>query len=180
MGKKHVVLGVTGSIAAYKAADIVRRLQDGGCDVTVMMTPGAEKFVTPLTLETLSHRPVYRDMFVRDGAWDIAHVSLAQSADLFLVAPATADIIAKIAGGIADDFVACMAVATKAPIMIAPAMNDAMFANGILQENIAKLKKHGVIFIEPKQAKLACGREGVGALADVAEIVKAAEAILAR
>ncbi len=180
MGKKHIVLGVTGSIAAYKAADIVRRLQDAGFDVTVMMTSGAEKFITPLTFEALSHRPVYRDMFVREGAWDIAHVSLAQSADLFLIAPATADIIARIAGGFADDFVACMAAATKAPVVIAPAMNDAMFANAILQENIAKLKKHGVKFIEPKKAKLACGREGIGALADVAEIVKAVEAILAR
>ena len=171
--KKHVVLGVTGSIAAYKAADLVRRLQDKGFEVTVMMTPGAEKFVTALTFEALTHRPVYRDMFAHEGAWDVAHVSLAKQADVFLVAPATADSIAKAAYGLADDFVACTALTTKAPIIMAPAMNDDMFSNPVLQENIAKLKKRGVRFVSPKEGKLACGTVGVGALADVDVIVKA-------
>jgi phosphopantothenoylcysteine decarboxylase/phosphopantothenate--cysteine ligase len=171
--KKNVILGVTGSIAAYKAADVVRRLQDKGYDVTVMMTPGAEKFVTALTFEALTHRPVYRDMFTHEGAWDVAHVSLAKKADIFVIAPATADIIAKVACGFADDFVACTALTTKAPIVMAPAMNDDMFSNPVLQENITKLKKRGVKFIAPKEGKLACGTVGVGALADVDTIVKA-------
>jgi phosphopantothenoylcysteine decarboxylase/phosphopantothenate--cysteine ligase len=170
--KKNVILGVTGSIAAYKAADVVRRLQDKGCDVTVMMTPGAEKFVTALTFEALTHRPVYRDMFTHEGAWDVAHVSLAKKADVFVIAPATADIIAKVAHGFADDFVACTALTTKAPIVMAPAMNDDMFSNPVLQENIVKLKKRGVKFVAPKEGKLACGTVGVGALADVDTIVK--------
>ena len=170
--KKKVVLGVTGSIAAYKAADVVRRLQDKGCDVTVMMTPGAEKFVTALTFEALTRRPVYRDMFTHEGAWDVAHVSLAKQADIFVIAPATADMIAKVAYGLADDFVACTALTTKAPIVMAPAMNDDMFSNPVLQENITKLKKRGVKFVAPKEGKLACGTVGVGALADVDVIVR--------
>ncbi len=170
--KKNVILGVTGSIAAYKAADVVRRLQDKGCDVTVMMTPGAEKFVTALTFEALTHRPVYRDMFTHEGAWDVAHVSLAKKADIFVIAPATADVIAKVACGFADDFVACTALTTKAPIVMAPAMNDDMFSNPVLQENITRLKKRGVKFVAPKEGKLACGTVGVGALADVDTIVK--------
>jgi phosphopantothenoylcysteine decarboxylase/phosphopantothenate--cysteine ligase len=172
MPKKQVVLAVTGSIAAYKAADIVRRLQDEDIDVTVMMTAGAQKFITSLTFEALTHKPVYCDMFTHEGAWDIAHVALAKRADAFLVAPATADIISKIAQGIADDFVTCMAMTTKAPIVIAPAMNDDMFSNKILQENINKLMSHGVKFIEPKESKLACDVVGKGALADVSVIVK--------
>ena len=162
---------MTGSIAAYKAADLVRRLQDKGCDVTVMMTPGAEKFVTALTFEALTHRPVYRDMFTHEGAWDVAHVSLAKKADVFVIAPATADMIAKVAWGFADDFVACTALTTKAPIVMAPAMTDDMFSNPILQENIAKLKKCGVFFVAPRKGKLACGTVGTGALADVDVIV---------
>ena len=176
--KKHVVLGVTGSIAAYKAADIVRRLQDQGCDVTVMMTSGAEKFITALTFEALTHRPVYRDMFLHEGAWDIAHVSLAQKMDLFLIAPATADIIAKVAHGFADDFVACTALTTKAPLVMAPAMNDDMFSNPVLQDNISTLKKRGVTFVAPRKGKLACGTVGVGALADVDQIVAFVTALL--
>ncbi len=172
MPEKQVVLAVTGSIAAYKAADIVRRLQDEGCEVSVMMTANAQKFITPLTFEALTHRPVYCDMFIHEGAWDIAHVSLAKRTDVFLVAPASADVISKIAHGIADDFVSCMAMTTKAPIVIAPAMNTDMYSNEILQENISKLKAHGVKFIEPKESRLACDVVGKGALADVDVIVK--------
>ena len=180
MAKKNVVLGVTGSIAAYKAADIVRRLQDAGCDVTVLMTASAEKFITALTLETLSHHPVYRDMFSREGAWDIAHISAAKLADVLLIAPATADIIAKVAHGFADDVVSCTAVTTKAPIVIAPAMNSDMFSNPAVQENIATLRKRGVVFVEPKKGKLACGDEGKGALAGIDLIVEKTTALLAR
>ena len=178
MKKKHVLLGVTGSIAAYKAGDIVRRLQEKNCDVTVMMTACAEKFITPLTFEALSGRAVYRDMFARDVSWNMAHISLAKLADVFLIAPATANIIGKVANGIADDVLTCTAVTTKAPILIAPAMNSDMFTNKIVQDNIAKLKKTGVRFIEPRTGKLACGDVGKGALADVDTIVKAVEALL--
>jgi len=178
MKQKHVVLGVTGSIAAYKAGDIVRRLQDKGCDVTVIMTHSAEKFITPLTLETLSRKPVLRDMFARDVEWDLAHISLAKIADVFLIAPATANIIGKMASGIADDLLTCTAITTRAPIVIAPAMNTDMLTNAIVQENIAKLRKLGVKFVEPKEGKLACGDIGKGALADVDDIIKAVAALL--
>jgi phosphopantothenoylcysteine decarboxylase/phosphopantothenate--cysteine ligase len=142
------------------------------------MTDSAEKFITPLTMETLSRKPVQRDMFARDVEWDMAHISLAKLADVLLIAPATANIIGKIACGIADDLLTCTAVTTKAPIMIAPAMNTDMLTNPIVQENIAKLKKIGVKFIEPKEGKLACGDVGKGALADIDEIVKAVVALL--
>jgi phosphopantothenoylcysteine decarboxylase/phosphopantothenate--cysteine ligase len=178
MKKKQIVLGVTGSIAAYKAGDIVRRLQDKGCDVTVIMTDNAEEFITPLTLETLSRKPVLRDMFARDVEWDMAHISLAKLADVFVVAPATANVIGKMACGIADDLLTCTAVTTKAPIVVAPAMNTDMLTNPIVQENIAKLKKLGVMFVEPKEGKLACGDIGKGALADVDDIIKAVVALL--
>ena len=172
MARPCVVLGVTGSIAAYKAGDIIRRLQAEGCDVVVVMTPAAEKFVTPLTFEVLSQGPVYRGMFMREGGWDIEHLALARRADVFLIAPATADCIARIAAGMADDLVCCTAVATKAPVILAPAMNTDMFTNPIVQENILKLRQHGVKFIEPKEARLACGTTGSGALADVDVIVR--------
>ncbi len=173
MGKPCVVLGVTGSIAAYKAGDIIRRLHDEHCDVVVVMTPAAEKFVTPLTFEVLSRGPVYRDMFAREGNWDIAHVALAQRADIFLIAPATADCLAKVVAGIADDLVCCTAVATKAPVVIAPAMNTDMFTSAVVQENIARLTARGIKFVAPKEnSRLACGVTGQGALADVDVIVR--------
>ncbi len=178
MKKRQVVLGVTGSIAAYKACDIVRRLQDKGCDVTVIMTDSAEKFVTPMTFEALSGHPVYRDMFARDVEWDMAHISLAKKADVLLVAPATANTIGKIACGLADDLLSCTVMTTKAPVIIAPAMNTDMLENSIVQENISRLKKHGVGFVEPKKGKLACGDVGKGALADVEDIVKAVLVLL--
>ncbi|MBF0595361.1 MAG: hypothetical protein HQL22_10400 [Candidatus Omnitrophica bacterium] len=178
MKNKNIVLGVSGSIAAYKACDIVRRLQDKGCDVTVILTDNAAKFVTALTFEALSRRPVLSDMFARDVEWDMAHIALAKLADVLVIAPATANIIGKIAGGIADDLLSCTAMTTKAPVVIAPAMNTEMFANSIVQENIAKLKKHGVMFVGPKSSKLACGDVGCGALADVDDIVKAVIALL--
>ncbi|MEI6438069.1 MAG: flavoprotein [Candidatus Omnitrophota bacterium] len=180
MSRHQVVLGVTGSIAAYKACDLVRRLQDKSCDVTVIMTDSAEKFVTPMTFEALSRRPVHRDMFARDVDWDMAHISLAKLADVLVIAPATANMIGKIAGGLASDLLSCTAMTTKAPVLIAPAMNTDMLANRIVQENIARLKKNGVKFVEPKSGKLACGDIGRGALADVDDIVKAVCALLVR
>jgi len=175
---KQVVLGVTGSIAAYKAADLVRRLQDEGFVVSVIMTDGAEKFITPLTLASLSGRKVYRELFENDGTeWRIDHVSLADTADVLLIAPATANVISKIACGIADDLLTATALATRAPILIAPAMNDGMYQNKILQENIGKLKKIGIKFVDPVEGTLACGREAQGHLAEVADIVKAVKKV---
>lgn len=168
---KEILLGVTGSIAAYKAGDLIRRLQDAGFGVTVIMTRGAEEFITPLTLSSLSGRPVYRDMFKSDD-W-MAHIGLAQKSDLFLIAPATANTIGKLANGIADDLLSSTVLATEAKILIAPAMNDVMYKNKIVQGNIAKLKETGVGFVEPVFGKLACGTAGEGHLADIEGIVKA-------
>jgi len=169
---KQVVLGVCGSIAAYKAGDIVRRLQDNHCEVTVIMTREAAEFITPLTLSSLSGKNVYSDMFDRDS-WRMAHIELARLADIVLIAPATANCIGKLANGLADDMLTTFVITGKAPVFIAPAMNDEMYANAIVQENCAKLKKHGFKFIEPVKGKLACGTVGVGHLAEVENIVKA-------
>jgi len=171
--QKEILLGVSGSIAAYKACDIVRRIQDAGFGVTVVMTKSAEKFITPLSLESLTGRKVYRDLFENDqSAWQMNHISLAQNADLVLIAPATANIIGKIANGLADDLLTCLVIATKAKIVIAPAMNNVMYLNRVVQDNIQKLKKFGVRFIDPVKGKLACGTTGDGHLVDVDRIVK--------
>ncbi|MBI4309472.1 MAG: hypothetical protein HY591_03980 [Candidatus Omnitrophica bacterium] len=168
---KKVVLGVCGSIAAYKAGDIIRRLQEKNCTVTVVMTKEAGQFITPLTLSALSGTDVYTDMF-DTNAWRMAHIDLASQADVVLIAPATANIIAKIAHGLADDILSTFVLTTRAPLVIAPAMNDQMYANAMVRENCAKLKKHGVKFIEPARGKLACGSVGIGHLADVEDIVE--------
>ena len=168
----RVVLGVCGSIAAYKAGDIIRRLREKGRDVTVVMTVEAKQFITPLTLSVLSGKEIYGSMFDADG-WRMGHIELSRQADVLVIAPATANIMAKIAHGFADDLLSALAMTVRAPILLAPAMNDEMYANAIVQENRAQLKKHGVRFIEPVKGKLACGSEGVGHLADVDDIVDA-------
>ncbi len=176
---KRVILGVTGSIAAYKSADIIRRLCEKGLKISVIMTKEAEHFITPLTLSSLSNEKVYTDMFDQQKDSDISHISLAEDADIILIAPATANVISKIACGIADDLLTCVAMATKAPILIAPAMNTGMFNNKILQENFTKLKEHGIKFIEPIKGKLACGKIGKGHLAEVDKIVNEVKKVLA-
>jgi len=168
---KRVVLGVTGSIAAFKAAEIAGALVRAGACVHVVMTREAEEFVTPLTMQTLSRNKVYRGMFDMPESWDVEHVSLADEADLVLVAPATANVIGKLASGICDDFLSCIVTATKAPVLLAPAMNDGMYRHPITQENIAKLKKIGYTFIGPREGRLACGRDGVGRMCEPQEIV---------
>ena len=170
VSKKKVVVGVTGSIAAYKAGDIVRRLMDHQLDVSVVMTSGAERFVTPLTFSSLTGREVNRDYFQGNQDWKMPHISLAK-ADLILIAPATANVIGKIASGLADDLLTCTVLATQSPILVAPAMNTNMFLNPFVQENCRKLKESGIHFIEPVEGKLACGDEGTGHLADVNQIV---------
>lgn len=169
----NVLLGVTGSIAAYKAAEITSRLTKKNCSVDIILTESGSRFITPLTLQTLSKNKVYMDMFEEIIPSEVKHISLAKKADLVLIAPATANIIGKIAGGIADDFLSTvvMAAANRTPIYIAPAMNTEMYENPIVQENMERLAKRGYHFIEPKASLLACGDLGKGALADVDEIV---------
>lgn len=169
---KNIVLGVTGSIAAYKAADITNILTKLGYKVDVIMTKSAMEFITPLTLQTLSKNRVYSDMFQLEYPREVKHISLSQKADLFLIAPATANIIGKLANGIADDMLSTNALSMKGiPMLIAPAMNTRMYENPFVQDNIDKLKKYGYQIIEPKEARLACGDTGKGALADVDEII---------
>ncbi|MGD0336095.1 MAG: flavoprotein [Candidatus Omnitrophota bacterium] len=170
--KKQVILGVTASIAIYKACDIVRRLQDAGFSVVVAMTAEAEELIKPIVFQSLSGQKVYRGLFEEPENWEIEHVSLADKADVVLVAPATANIIGKVACGISDDLLTCVISATKAPVLFAPAMNENMYKNKITQENIRKLKSFGYKFIEPRIGKLACGKEGIGCLADTETIVK--------
>lgn len=173
MKTKNIVLGVTASIAIYKACDIIRRLQDVGYAVTVVMTKEAEELIRPIVFESLSGNKVYRGgLFEALDNWEIEHVSLADKADLILIAPATANIIAKINSGICDDLLSCVVSATKAPVLIAPAMNTNMYENKINQENIKRLKSLGYKFVAPGRGRLACGKTGVGCLALVDEIVK--------
>lgn len=170
--KKCVVLGVTGGIAVYKALDVVSALRKKDVDVRVIMTKSATEFVTPLTFQSISQNMVTTDMFQEPKAWEIQHISLAKRADVFLVAPATANIIGKVANGIADDMLSTTIMATRAKVVFAPAMNTNMYTNPIVQENIEKLKKLGYEFIEPASGRLACGDEGKGKLAPASDIVE--------
>ncbi len=171
MRKKNILLGVTASIAAYKACDIISQLKKAGFNVTVCLSKDAQRFVTPLTLQSLSCNKVFYDMFEEVADYNPLHISLAQGNDLFLIAPATADCISKIASGICDDVLTCAAASTKAPILIAPAMNENMYNSKIIQGNINKLKGIGVKFIGPKKGHLVCGAEGMGHIADTEQIV---------
>jgi phosphopantothenoylcysteine decarboxylase/phosphopantothenate--cysteine ligase len=170
--KRNIILGVTASIAIYKACDIVRRLNEEALSVTVVMTREAEELIRPIVFQSLSGNKVYRGLFDEPEGWEIEHVSLAKKADLVLIAPATANIIAKVASGICDDLLTCIISATKAPVLICPAMNENMYKNRITQENIKKLKSLGYRFIEPRVGRLACGKMGLGCLAEVETIIK--------
>ena len=173
---KNIVLGVTGSIAAYKAADIANELTKGGYNVDVILTRGGMEFITPLTLQTLSKNRVYTDLFQLEYPREIKHISLAKKANLFLIAPATANIIGKIANGIGDDMLTSVALAISGiPLLIAPAMNTRMWDNPIVRENMQKLKMLGYQVIEPREARLADGDVGRGALAEVEDIIKAVQ-----
>ncbi|WP_032121792.1 bifunctional phosphopantothenoylcysteine decarboxylase/phosphopantothenate--cysteine ligase CoaBC [Clostridium amazonitimonense] len=173
-----VVIGVSGGIAAYKALDIISALRKKQIEVNVIMTESATKFVSPLSFQSLSQNMVTVDMFEEPKAWEIQHISLAKKADILLVAPATANIIGKVANGIADDMLSTTIMATKAKVVFAPAMNTNMYENPIVQENIAKLKKYGYEFIEPASGRLACGDEGRGKLADTKYIADKIESML--
>ena len=175
---KQIVLGVTASVAIYKACELVRRLKDAGFGVTVVMTEDSKQFIQPRLFEAVSGNKAYCAMFEETVEWDIEHVSLAQKADLVLIAPATANIIAKVAAGICDDLLTCVVCATKAPVAICPAMNEQMFLNRITQANIQKLEKLGYHFVQPRKGNLACGKAGIGCLAEVEAIVKEAQRLL--
>ena len=170
---RHVVMGVTGGIAAYKACEVVSRLKKLGADVDVIMTENAAKLVAPLTFETLSARPVSVDTFARTASWDVRHISLAQKADLMLVAPATANLMAKLACGIADDMLTTTLLATKAPIVLAPAMNTGMWTAEATQQNLRTLLARGVRTVGPDSGRLACGDSGAGRMSEPEAIVEA-------
>ena len=174
MDKKTVILGVSGSIAAYKAADIVNRLNNSNVDVHVMMTQAAQAFITPLTLQTLSKNPVHFNVLEEKIATEIAHIDITKKADLLIVAPATANTIGKLAHGIADDMLSTSVLALNQNIkkIIAPAMNQNMYGNPVVQKNLQQLKELGWLEIEPRTSLLACGDVGKGALADVDMIVQ--------
>ena len=171
---KCVVVGVTGGIAAYKACEVVSRLKKLNADVRVIMTRNATEFVQPLTFQSLSHNPVSVDTFANIQTWEIEHIALAQRADLFIIAPATANIIGKLACGIADDMLSTTVMATRAPVLIAPAMNTAMLENPATQQNIRTLKSRGMRMIAPGVGMLACGTSGAGRMSEPEQIVAAA------
>ncbi len=177
---KNIVLGVTGSIAAYKAADLTSQLSKQGCDVHVIMTADALRFITTLAFKTLSRHPVVTDLYDEEEGWKPTHIKLADEADLLLVAPATANTIAKLALGLADDALSCVALALnpKARLLIAPAMNGKMWLHPATQQNVATLKSRGAEFIGPEDGLLSCGYEGLGRLWPVEKVAQRALEIL--
>ena len=168
-------MGVTGCIAAYKAASVASALTKRGAEVTTIMTAAARKFVTPLTFRTLTGRPVITDLFDERAVGEPAHVSVAEAADVIVIAPATADIIGKLASGICDDMLTCTVTAADAPVIIAPAMNDRMYKKRVVQQNIRKLKRWGVSFVGPEKGRLASGKIGVGRMSEPDKVVAAIE-----
>jgi len=178
LNNKTIVLGVSGGIAAYKACDLASKLRQAGAEVTVVMTEAAQRFVTPLTFQSLVHRPVITSLWTPVEEWEIEHITVAQRASIAVIAPATANIIGKLACGIADDFLTTFVLATRAPILICPAMNCDMYANSAVQTNIDILKKRGFHFVEPEEGVLACGDVGKGRLASVETILDQIVSIL--
>ena len=174
----RILLGITGSIAAFKAADIASQLTKLGHQVTCIMTKAALEFITPLTLQTLSRQPVITDLFAEKDGWQPGHIQLADEAELLLIAPATANTLAQLAHGGANDALSAIALATRAPVLIAPAMNGKMWLHPATQQNVATLKSWGHEFVEPAEGLLAGGYEGVGRLAPVESIVERVQLLL--
>lgn len=174
----RILLGVTGSIAACRAADLASQLTKAGHRVTCILTRGGKEFITPLTLQTLSRSPVIEDLFAEKNGWQPGHIQLADEADLLLIAPASANILAALAGGFAHDALSAIALATRAPILIAPAMNGKMWTHPATVRNVETLRSWGARFVEPAEGLLACGYEGVGRLAEVTDILAAVESLL--
>ncbi|MEE8194286.1 MAG: bifunctional phosphopantothenoylcysteine decarboxylase/phosphopantothenate--cysteine ligase CoaBC [Dehalococcoidales bacterium] len=180
LADKTIVLGITGSIAAYKAADIASKLVQAGASVEVVMTESAARFISLLTLRSITGRPVVTSMWDMDSEFSIEHVALAEAADVVVIAPATANTIAKLAGGIADDMLTCTVLATEAPVIVAPAMNANMFQNPVTQENLAKLKARGFVIVGPGYGRLASGKIGPGRLVEVSQILGTIKQVLGR
>jgi phosphopantothenoylcysteine decarboxylase/phosphopantothenate--cysteine ligase len=178
MKGKKILLAVTGGIAAYKSAELIRLFIKDDAQVKVLMTKNAQEFITPLTLQTLSSHPVYRETFSLIKDFDIAHIALAQEADILVIAPATANIIGKIAAGLADDLLTTVVMATKAPVLICPSMNTNMYENVIVRENIQKLTSRGYHMMEADSGELACKSEGVGRLPELSDIIEEVKSIL--
>ena len=176
--KKKIVLGITGSIAAYKAAELTRALIKEGAQVKVVMTKSATEFITPLTMQTLSQNQVYLDTFVPAEKYDMAHIALADFADAFIIAPATGNIIGKIAAGVADDLLSTTIMAAGKPVLICPAMNNKMLANPIVQDNLSKLQEHGYFIMESAVGELACKTQGSGRLAEITDIIEEIKSLL--
>lgn len=175
---KTILQILTGSIAAYKAPDFIKLIRSEGARVVCVMTDCAKEFVTPTVLRTVSGEQVYSSMFSPDVPWDVTHTSLADLPDLVLISPATANVIAKLAAGIADDLATCIALATRKPILIVPAMNDGMYTHPLTQKNIAQLKALGYAFVDPVEGDLACGRIGIGHIASNESILASVRELL--
>ena len=175
---KEIVVGVCGGISAYKACEVVRQLKKQGHEVTVLMTEEAQKFVAPLTFKTLSGRPVVCDMFGEDVPWNPVHISVADRADMIVIVPATAQMIAKAACGLCDDIISCVLTAAKAKVLFCPAMNDNMYKHPTVQKNLKTLKSFGYEICGPVKGALACGREGPGHLAAVEDIISRIEKLI--
>lgn len=168
--EKNILIGMTGGIACYKTASLISKLKNAGYNVDVIMTKNAQEFITPLTIQTLCKNKVVTDMFENVSEVDVKHISLAEKANLVLIVPATANIIGKVASGIADDMLSTVIMATKSKVVFAPAMNNNMFENKIVQKNIETLKNYGYDFISPQVGHLACGTTAIGKLAESADI----------
>lgn len=171
--QKTIIHVLTGSIAAYKAGDLVQEMKNAGLRVVCVMTEGAKQFITPLVLRALSGERVHHEFFSPDTPYGVIHTSLAEEGDAILVAPASADFIAKLAAGMADDLGSCIILATKRPVIIAPAMNDNMYNHPLTQQNIKKLKSIGYHFVDPVEGHLVCGKEAIGHISDPATIIRA-------
>jgi len=180
LANKTIVLGVTGGIAVYKAADVASKLTQAGAIINVVMTESATRFVAPLTFRSLTRQTVVTDMFKSYAEFGITHITLAQAADIVAIVPATANIIAKLANGIADDMLTCVVLATKAPVMVAPAMNVNMFENPVTQDNLAKLEARGFTIAGPAYGRLASGAMGLGRLTEVETIIGTINQVLGR
>ena len=180
IGNKTIVLGITGGIAAYKAADIASKLTQVGARVEAVITESATKFITPLTLRNITGRPVVTDMFELASEYSVEHVALAEAADVVVIAPATANTIAKLTAGIADNMLCCVVLATEAPVILAPAMNDNMYQNSVTQDNLDRLKARGFTIVDPAHGRLASGKIGQGRLAEIETIIGTIRQVLGR
>lgn len=178
LAEKQIILGITGSIAAYKAADLVSQLRKRESVVHPVLTRGGAKFITPLTIQTLARQPVADDLWEEGNGWQPGHVELADKADLLVVAPATADVIAQFAHGLAPDFLSSLHLVARCPILMAPAMNGKMWAHPATVANVATLRERGVHFIGPEEGMLACGYEGIGRMWPVEGILERIETLL--